>query len=235
MNLPGKFLLAATLMLAAAAQAAGPSQPKVEYSADTTLETAETQMKGRINYTPTRERREMVAGSGGERMIMIMRPDKKVAWTLMPADKMYMEMSLAEANAQSKDDISKYQIEQTVVGPEVVNGVNTTKSKIIMTGPKGDKMGGFMWMSPDNIMVKMDAIAIDKNQKMRFKTELTGLKVGKQDPSLFEVPAGYDKVSMPSLGAMMGGGDKAQGGKQNAGEAQEKKGMGLMDALKLLK
>lgn len=233
MNLSGKFLLAATLMLAAAAQAAGPSQPKVEYSADTTLETAETQMKGRIYYTPTRERREMV--SGGERMIMIMRPDKKVAWTLMPADKMYMEMSLAEANTQAKDDISKYQIEQTVVGPEVVNGVSTTKSKIIMTGPKGDKMGGFMWMSQDNILVKMDAIAIDKNQKMRFKTELTGLKVGKQDPSLFEVPADYEKMSFPSLGAMMGGGDKAEGGKKNAGEPQEKKGMGLMDALKLLK
>ena len=227
--------MAAAITMAVATQAAGPSLPQVEYSADTLMETAEVSMKGHVNYTPTRERREMVTGSGGDKMIMITRHDKKVAWTLMPADKMYMEMSLTQASAQSKDDTSKYKIEQTVVGPETLNGVNTTKSKIIMTGPKGEKMGGFMWVTKDNIVVKMDAIAIDKKDKHRFKTELTDLKVGKQDPKLFEVPAGYEKMSMPSFGAMMGGGDKDEGSKKKAGEPQEKKGFGFSDALKLLK
>jgi len=156
-------------------------------------------MKGHVNYTPTRERREMVMGSGGDKMITITRQDKKVAWTLMPSEKMYMEVSLAQASANAKDDTSKYKIEQTVVGPETVNGVSTTKSKIIMTGPKGEKMGGFMWTTKENIVVKMDAIAIDKKQKHRYKTELTNLKVGKQDPKLFEVPAGYQKMSIPGM------------------------------------
>jgi hypothetical protein len=176
---------------------------------------------------------------GGDKMIMIMRHDKKVAWTLMPSEKMYMEMSIAEAGAQNKSDTSQYQIEQTVVGPETVNGVNTTKSKIIMTGPKGEKMGGFMWTTKENIVVKMDAIAIDKKEKLRFKTELTNLKIGKQDPALFEIPSGYTKMSMgmPSLGAMMGGNDKekADSGKKSTGGDQENKGFGLMDAIKMLK
>ena len=231
MNRSRMFLMAVAITMAAAAQAASPSQPKVEYSADTMMETAEVSMKGHVNYTPTRERREMVTGSGGDKMIMITRHDKKVAWTLMPSEKMYMEMSLAQA----KDDLSKYKIEQTVVGPETVNGVDTTKSKIIMTGPKGEKMGGFMWVSKENIVVKMDAIAIDKKQKMRFKTELTDLKVGKQDPTLFEVPAGYEKMGMPSFGSLMGGDDKQAGSKKSAGEPQEKKGFDFMDAVKLLK
>lgn len=235
MNKPGMFWMAAAITLAGATQAASPSQPKVEYSADTMMETAEVSMKGHVNYTPTRERREMVTGSGGDKMIMITRHDKKVAWTLMPADKMYMEMSLAQASAQSKDDTSKYKIEQTVVGPETLNGVNTTKSKIIMTGPKGEKMGGFMWVTKENIVVKMDAIAIDKKDKMRFKTELTDLKIGKQDAKLFEVPAGYDKMGMPSFGSLMGGDDKQAGSKKSAGEPQEKKGFDFMDAVKLLK
>jgi hypothetical protein len=229
------FLAATALSIATAVHAASPSQPKVEYSADTMMETAEVSMKGHVNYTPTRERREMVTGSGGDKMIMITRHDKKVAWTLMPSEKIYMEMSLSQASAQAKDDISKYKIEQTVVGPETVNGVDTTKSKIIMTGPKGEKMGGFMWVSKDNIMVKMDAIAVDKKSKMRFKTELTDIKVAKQDPTLFELPAGYEKVGMPSFGSLMGGDDKQAGSKKSAGEPQEKKGFDFMDAVKLLK
>ena len=231
------FLMVAAITMAGAAQAAGPSRPQVEYSADSVMETAEVSMKGHVNYAPTRERREMVM-DGGDKMITITRQDKKLAWTLMPAEKMYMEMSLAQAGAKNKADPSQYQIEQTVVGPETVNGVNTTKSKIIMTGPKGEKMGGFMWVTRENIVVKMDAIAIEKSQKLRFKTELTNLKVGKQDPKLFEVPAGYEKMSMgmPGIGAMMGDNKKKDDSdKKSAGGAQEKKGFGLMDAVKLLK
>ena len=191
------LLMAAAMAVAGAAQAASPAPPQVEYSADSVMETAEVSMKGRVHYTPTRERREMVMGSGGDKMTTITRHYKKVAWTLMPAEKMYMETSIAQAS--TKADPSGYKIEQTVVGPETVNGVSTTKSKIIMTGPKGKKMGGFMWVTKENIVVKMDAIAIDKKQKHRFRTELTNLKVGKQDPKLFEVPAGYQKMSIPGM------------------------------------
>jgi hypothetical protein len=198
------LLMVAVMTVAGAAPAASPSQPQVEYSADSVLETAEVSIKGRVHYTPTRERREMVTGSGGDKMTTITRHDKKVAWTLMPSEKMYMEMNIAQANANAKADPSRYKIEQTVVGPETVNGVNTTKSKIIMTGPKGEKMGGFMWTTKENIVVKMDAIAIDQKEKHRFKTELTNLKVGKQDPKLFEVPAGYEKMSIPGMFGMPG-------------------------------
>lgn len=193
------ILMVAAITMAGTAQAAKPAQPQVEYSADSVMETAEMSMQGHINYTPTRERREMVV-EGGDKMIMITRPDKKVAWTLMPAEKMYMEMSLAQASAENKVDPSQFQIEQTVVGPETVNGINTTKSKIVMTGADGGKMGGFMWVTKENIMVKMDAIAIDKKDKMRIKTELTNLKVAKQDAKLFEIPAGYEKMVMPGMG-----------------------------------
>jgi hypothetical protein len=191
------LLMVAAMTVAGAAQAESPKPPQVEYSADTVIETAEVAMKGRVHYTPTRERREMVMGKGGEKMLMIMRQDKKVAWTLMPSEKMYMESSIAQAS--TKTDPSEYKIEQTVIGPETINGVSTTKSKIIMTGPKGEKMGGFMWTTKENIVVKMDAIAVDKKEKHRYKTELTNLKIGKQDPALFEVPAGYQKMSIPGM------------------------------------
>ena len=192
------FLIATLFAITTTAQAAKPTQPQVEYSADSVMETTEMSMKGHINYTPTRERREMIM-DGGDKMITITRHDKKVVWTLMPGE-MYMEMSLAQASAENKADPSQYQIEQTIVGPETVNGINTTKGKIVMTGADGAKMGGFMWLTKENIMVKMDVIAIDKKDKMRIKTELTNLKIGKQDAKLFEIPAGYDKMGMPGMG-----------------------------------
>jgi hypothetical protein len=223
------------IAMAGTVHAATPAQPRVEYSADTVMETAEVSMKGHVNYAPKRERREMVT-DGGDKMIMIMRLDKKMAWTLMPSEKMYIEMNLDQANSQAKDDTSKYKIEQTVIGPEMLNGVNTTKSKIIMTGPKGEKMGGFMWMTKDNIVVKMDAIAINKKDKMRFKTELTNLKVGKQDPALFEIPKGYTKMNMgmPDIGKMLKGDDGDDEEKQPQ-KKEESGGFGWKNAIDLLK
>lgn len=172
------------------------NQPTVEYSADSIMEHDEGTMKGKVYVAPGKERREM--STGAEKMINIMRHDKKITWMLMPEDKMYMEMKQMAAS-QSKDDLSAYKIEQTTVGKETMNGVETTKSKIIMTGKDGSKMGGFMWMSKENIMVKMDAVSIDKGEKNRFKTELTNIKIGKQDPALFEIPPGFQKMDMPGM------------------------------------
>jgi len=35
-----------------------------------------------------------------------------------------------------------------------------------------------------------------------METELTNLKIEKQDSNLFEIPAGYKKMSMPSMPGM---------------------------------
>ena len=187
-------VLFAALLLAVSASAQ--NQPTVEYSADSIMEHGEGTMNGKVYIAPGKERREM--GAGAEKMVNITRNDKKVTWMLMAEDKMYMETKHSAA-APSKDDLSAYKIEQTVVGKETMNGVETTKSKIIMTGKDGSKMGGFMWMSKENIMVKMDAVSIEKGEKNRFKTELTNVKIGKQDPALFEIPPGFQKMDMPGM------------------------------------
>ena len=103
--------------------------------------------------------------------------------------------------------------------------------------PNGAKMGGFWWMTKDNIMMKMDVISIEKGKKDRMKMELDNLKIGKQDASLFEVPSNYSKMDM-SMGGMgkmmMGGGDKDDDAKP-APKEKKKSGFGLKDAVDLLK
>ena len=131
--------------------------------------------------------------------IMIMRRDKSVVWMLMPEQKMYMEMKMGQGKEDTAD-LKDYTIEFSVVGEEVVNGINTTKNKVIMTDKKGNKFGGFMWVSKEGIMVKMDTVSKVEGSKMRVKMERKNIKIENQNPKLFEIPSGYNKMSMPGMG-----------------------------------
>lgn len=180
-------------------------EPTVDYSADNAMEMQSHAMKGRVYYSPGKTRQEM-GGEGG--VTSIMRLDKHVMWTLMGDT--YMEMPIDEGEA---NEIRSMDIEQTVMGEEVVNGVKTTKSKVIATTKDGKKFGGFFWETPEHILVKADLLMKDGEQKHRMLMELTNLKIAKQDPALFEPPPGATKTDM---GAMMGGmmgGAKGKSGK----------------------
>jgi len=202
------LVLASALLLPAMSLAAPPPEPKVEYSADSTMEAeGGMTMKSRVYHAPGKQRMEM-GGEGGQ--VTIMRKDKKVIWMLM--GDMYMETQMNQSDSQDPNDMD---VQQTAVGEETVNGVKTTKSKVIATKKDGSKFGGFFWTTKDGITVKMDLLSKEGKEKHRISQELTNLKVGKQDPKLFEIPPGYTKNDM---GAMMGGMGKGQGkGKGAAG------------------
>ena len=125
------------------------------------METADGVMEGMVFHTPGKERRELTTSD--EPMTMIIRQDKKVMWTLMPEANAYMEMSIEES--QDKTDFSAYQIDQTTVGEEDINGVRTTKSKVIMTNKDGSKLGGFWWTTKEGIPLKMDMISVKGKTK----------------------------------------------------------------------
>jgi Domain of unknown function (DUF4412) len=199
------FLAAALSFVAPVVLAFTPTT--AEYSADWTMETEAGAMTGKLYHAANKERREM--NQGGENVIMITRTDRKVMWNVMPSQSMYMEIPLnaQPENGRDSADLSGYDIEQTVVGEESVNGVKATKMKVVMKAkpPRTGKMGGFMWSTKEGIIVKTDVIGITGDRKQRIKMELTNLKIGKQSPSLFEPPAGYTRMDMGNMGAIMGG------------------------------
>ena len=211
------------------------AQSQAEYSADMRMEFSDGVQESKVYHAGGMERREFL--ESGTQMITIMRPDKKVMWMLMPAEKVYVE---TEPGASGRrDDLTGYQIDQTQVGQETVNGVMTNKSKIIMTNSKGEKMGGFWWVSPEGIVVKMDAIAVDGDSKERMKIDLSNIQIGAQDAALFEIPEGYSKMGMPGLGSVFGGDDKQVRQPQAPNPAKQapkdEGGFGIGDVLKLLR
>lgn len=209
--------------------------PQVEYSASTRMETADGVMEGMVFHSPGKERRELT--TSGEPMTMIIRQDKKVMWTLMPEANAYMEMSLDES--QDKTDFSAYQIDQTIVGEEDINGIKTTKSKVIMTKKDGNKLGGFWWTTKESIPLKMDMISVEGQTKERIIKELTNVKVAKQNPKLFEIPADYMNMSMgmPNLSDLMKVGEPDEDVRPGRKPADEPKdeGFGLKNLFDLMK
>ena len=92
------------------------------------------------------------------------------------------------------------------MGDEVLNGMKVTKYKTIATSTDGKKYGGFSWRTKEGISIKTDLLYKEGNEKHRIATELKNLKIGKQDPQLFEIPKGFTKLDMGGMmGGMMGG------------------------------
>ena len=83
------WMLACALWVPGAGWAAKMQEPQVDYSADSVMEAEGAAMKSHIYHSHGKQRQEM---GGGEGMVMIIRPDKKVMWQLM--GNMYMEISL---------------------------------------------------------------------------------------------------------------------------------------------
>lgn len=187
-----------TVFTIGSAMGAGMPQTKVEYSADSTMETQGMSVTSKIYHAENKDRMEM--NVQGTNNIMINRMDKKLSWVLMPDQKAYMETSLEEGKKKS-NDINSCQIEQQPLGSETVNGFKATKSKIAMSCPDGLKYSGFMWITKEGIMTKLDSVAKTDRGDMPFKMELKNLNIARQDPRLFEIPAGYQAFSM---GGMMG-------------------------------
>lgn len=191
--------------LAAPSFAAGPlPTPTVEYSADRVIESEVGTIEGKVYAAKDKERTE--TSMKGMTSVMILRRDKQAGYMLMPAQKMYMQMDFAKAQQQSGGGQPADAVDITEVGSETIEGQATKKYKLIM---KDGSAGGFMWFTKDGIMVKMDAVVKSGRDKSRMTMTLKNIKVGSQDASLFEVPAGYN--AMPSFGGMGVPGGAGQG------------------------
>ncbi|MBI5420654.1 MAG: DUF4412 domain-containing protein [Deltaproteobacteria bacterium] len=203
----GRIFLAACLAAAVvltgglhrAARAAGFAEPKVEYSADQYMGVEDKVIKSKVYHAPGKERMDMDLGEA--KQYVITRRDKKLSWIVMPDQKMYIEMSLEEGKKGPERQaraINECSVTQKAAGKETVNGVSTTRGDIDMSCPDGTRFSGSMWTTKEGILVKLDAAAKEgSGKKGRLTIELKNLKIGKLDPKVFQVPAGYRQMKTP--------------------------------------
>jgi hypothetical protein len=129
----------------------------------------------------------------------IVRKDLNKAWMIMTAEKTYMEMPgmATDAPHQMAEEQVKGEVSRKKVGSETVDGHPATKYEI--TAKADDKvMQIYQWWATDiNFPVK--TAAVDGSWSMEYRD----IKIGDQPDSLFEVPSGYKKMSIPGMPAGM--------------------------------
>ncbi len=182
--------------------------PKVEYSAEVTMTGDGDTVAGKVNRARDKERRELTVE--GDTEVIIIRLDRKLVWSLSPDDKLYLESTLDEALGRSPGPEGKPrepQLTLTPAGSEAIEGLNATKQSVRGTDVDGTPIEGDVWVSDEGIVLRVDSVVVDEDgTRHRIRMELHNLRIAPQDPKLFEIPAGYKRVSQGKLGALEGAG-----------------------------
>lgn len=206
MHAPFSFGLAGSWLLLAAGTAHGfggqiavgmnaaneVDQIDVSFTADATLETADYSMQSKIYFHSGKLRDEI--DLGGQQLTYISRADLGTTWVLMPQS-MYIEVP----HGQSSEQIQEFKlVEREIVGEETINGMDTTKYRVVYESNDGS-YGGFTWFNDDNIAVRSFMVSESDGEQVSVNFEMSNLQVGAVDESLFELPAGAQELNLSGL------------------------------------
>ena len=145
---------------------------------------------------------------GLDQIVMLARPDKKVAYLVYPGMQSYVANNLPDTESAATN--SDYKVETTELGKETVEGHPCVKNKVIITDKDGSKHESTVWNATDmkNFPLKIQTTEQGNNVTMLFKN----VSVAKPAASLFEPPSGYTKydsiqsMMMQQMMKQMGGG-----------------------------
>ena len=180
---------AAVITLSSLPAMAAAAQPH-EFSATIIMKNDGRTSNAKIFFTPQKQRMEFKEADSDGKSIIITRLDKEVVWMLITSEEMYAEMSLENEKknqlVQDPDNI----IKKERIGKDTVDGHPAIKEKITFRQGNGKKASIYSWTATDlGWPIKVEAL--DGSWSYTYKD----IKKGTQDPELFEVPRGYQRVS----------------------------------------
>ncbi|MGC8862632.1 MAG: DUF4412 domain-containing protein [Armatimonadota bacterium] len=170
-----------------------------EFSADTVTKMKDASITGKLFVQGKKIRQEM--SMGPNKRIVIVRPDKKVTWMIDPKSKTYVEMPVGPrmmdpSILKDEAELKKLAVKKNL-GTEKVNGFVCDKFQLTY---KDKNMGSaIVWVSKQ---LEWPLKTESKSPHGTMVAEAKNVKVGKQSPSLFEIPKGYKKFTMPQRPGM---------------------------------
>jgi len=146
-----------------------------------------------LGQVKSREMSPEIAASlkqmGMDRMITIMRPDRKTMFYIYPSLQAYAEMPMP------KDDLAQLQgkasIQSTKLGAETIDGHPCEKNKVIVTDESNRKTQAIVWNASDlkKFPVQMQIDQPDAKVIMRY----SDVDLKSPDAQQFDAPAGFKK------------------------------------------
>jgi outer membrane lipoprotein-sorting protein len=179
-------------------------QPQVSYSAWRVFSNASMQVEGAYYYAPGKQRTEMQIE--GQAMTGIIREDLGLLWTLPPAQaqmNVYMEIPLdsSEARGSNSSLAGAQVVESRLLGSEDVGGYRTQRYQVTVHEPGSETFRGDVWVTEHMIPVRME---MNDESGDRFVMEQRNIEIGPQADELFEVPAGYTRLTLGGLRGALG-------------------------------
>jgi hypothetical protein len=165
-----------------------------DFSADMMMTSSMAIMKGKVFLKGGNFRQEMAMGGGQQ--ITIFRKDKNLVWVLIPQQKMYMEMP--GGDKQNMAPIDPAEIEKRgkkkYLGKEKINGYMCSKYQY--TSNDGSIGPATYWIAEKlNFPVKIEMDGPSGHTIMEYRN----IREKTVSSSLFTIPSGYQKVSMPMM------------------------------------
>jgi hypothetical protein len=132
---------------------------------------------------------DMIKKMGMDKMVSIVRPDKKMVFIAYPTLRAYAEQPLEKAEATTAQDVK---IDSTKLGAETIDGHPCVKNKVTVSAPGAEKQEAIVWNASD---LKDFPIRIQTQQPNGGSLTMTysNIKLEKPDAKLFEPPADYEK------------------------------------------
>ena len=161
-----------------------------DYTAEFKVQGYGPKLRGRVYGAPGKERRETPDPWGGSTMIF--RHDLGVAWTILPTGPHYTEFPLRPPGTAALPPGSVPPGLARIEGDDI-NDVPATKYAF---PPTAGGPGGYVWLSREGIALRIDGQPRPGYPETRF--ELDNVQYAPQNPALFELPPGYQRVNPPA-------------------------------------
>jgi hypothetical protein len=189
------FAVLALVLGAVPAWAASVLDLRTEYSAASTVHTSKATQHGRLWRTPTALRHESIEGD--RQHTVIARLDRKVAWLLVPEQKLAIEMGL-ENFGLPVELLNGNGFKQTPVGQETVAGMRTTKVRVEREpGPNANgRFEGYVWTTAEGIIMRVVGTGENQGKHGNLNLSFSDVRIARQDPALFELPQGYRRLAL---------------------------------------
>lgn len=171
-----------------------------EFQADFIQKHQGMEIKGKYYVKGNKTRTDM--DMMGQKMSNIIRMDKNMQWNVQHDAMMYFEMPIPPESTQTlqpDEELKKIAVKKKI-GSETINGYKCDKYEIIYHDKSMGKMT--QWFSRKlDFPIKI----IYHGPQGVMSTEYKNIQSGNVKESLFEVPQGFQKMSMPAMGSGMGG------------------------------
>lgn len=186
-------LIALVPLLSAARWQDAVPQPTTGYSADFTLQLDGfgdelNDVSGRLYADPPRAERREVNVQGMD-VVNIIRFDTGKMYSRSAAVPMTMEMDIGEAYDPRAADFARLDVER--LERTTVDGMAADRYRISGADTEGNSFDGEMFLEANtNIVLRLDSAVAQGSQQGRVLMQVRNIRVGPQDPGLFEAEGG---------------------------------------------